>query len=53
MNASGLKRSFWISGAILFVIGLLGWYDRFVHGHLHANYGNVIIRRITGKEASK
>lgn len=42
MNATGLKRIFWITGAVLFAIGLLGWYDRLVHGHLHANYGSVV-----------
>lgn len=42
MNASGLKRSFWITGAVLFAVGLLGWYDRLAQGHLHANYGSVV-----------
>lgn len=42
MNASGLKRLFWISGAVLFVLGLLGWYDRLVYGHLNANYGSLV-----------
>jgi molybdopterin-containing oxidoreductase family membrane subunit len=42
MNAAGFKRIFWTIGAVLFAIGLLGWYDRFVHGHLHANYGSVV-----------
>jgi molybdopterin-containing oxidoreductase family membrane subunit len=42
MNAIGLKRIFWVSGVVLFAIGLFGWYDRFVHGHLNTNYGSVI-----------
>lgn len=42
MSASGLKRLFWIAGTILFAVGLIGWYDRLVHGHLNANYGSVV-----------
>jgi Ni/Fe-hydrogenase subunit HybB-like protein len=42
MNTSGLKGLFWTSGVLLFAVGLVGWYDRFVHGHLNANYGSVV-----------
>jgi protein NrfD len=42
MNARGLKRLFWISGAALFVLGLFGWYDRLAHGHLNAHYGSLV-----------
>jgi molybdopterin-containing oxidoreductase family membrane subunit len=42
MNPSGLKRLFWITGGLLFVVGFAGWYDRLVHGHLNANYGSVV-----------
>lgn len=42
MNPSGLKRLFWISGVLLFAVGLIGWYDRLAHGHLNANYGSVV-----------
>ena len=42
MNASGLKRLFWISGAVLFAVGLIGWYDRLTQGHLNANYGSLV-----------
>lgn len=42
MNARGLKRLFWISGAVLFAAGLVGWYDRLVSGHLSANYGSLV-----------
>jgi len=42
MNASGLKRLFWIAGAVLFVAGLAGWYDRLVYGHVNANYGSIV-----------
>jgi molybdopterin-containing oxidoreductase family membrane subunit len=42
MNATGLKRIFWISGTVLFTVGLFGWYDRFVYGHLNANYGSIV-----------
>jgi molybdopterin-containing oxidoreductase family membrane subunit len=42
MNATGLKRIFWVIGAVFFAVGLLGWYDRLVHGHLNANYGSVV-----------
>lgn len=41
-DLSGLKRFFWLSGGGLFLIGLFGWYDRFLNGHLHANYGSVV-----------
>jgi molybdopterin-containing oxidoreductase family membrane subunit len=37
-----LKRIFWISGMVLFTVGLVGWFDRFAYGHLHANYGNIV-----------
>ncbi len=42
MDATGLKRLFWISGAVLFAVGLVGWYDRLAYGHLNANYGSVV-----------
>lgn len=42
MNASGLKRLFWISGAVFFALGLVGWYGRLAQGHLGANYGSVV-----------
>lgn len=37
-----LKRLFWMIGGFLFTVGLFGWYDRLVYGHLHANYGTVV-----------
>jgi molybdopterin-containing oxidoreductase family membrane subunit len=40
--ACWLKRMFWVIGAILFLVGLAGWYDRFAYGHAHANYGSVV-----------
>lgn len=39
-----LKRLVWSLGGILFIVGLFGWYDRLVYGHLHANYGTVVPR---------
>lgn len=42
MNASGLKRLFWIAGVVLFAAGLAGWYDRLANGHLNANYGSLV-----------
>lgn len=42
MNTSGLKRLFWIAGTVLFALGLIGWYDRLMNGHLNANYGSVV-----------
>jgi protein NrfD len=42
MNATGLKRIFWTTGAVLFMAGLYGWYDRLAYGHLHANYGSIV-----------
>lgn len=37
-----LKRLFWASGSLLFLLGIAGWYSRFAHGHLDANYGSVV-----------
>ena len=37
-----LKRSFWIGGVALFVVGIFGWGDRFANGHLNADYGSVV-----------
>ena len=37
-----LKRLFWVLGAALFAIGLIGWYQRFVFGHTRANYGSIV-----------
>jgi molybdopterin-containing oxidoreductase family membrane subunit len=42
MNASGLKRLFWIAGVVLSGVGLVGWYDRLASGHLNANYGSLV-----------
>lgn len=42
MNATGLKRIFWLAGVLLFAVGFAGWYDRLTHGHVHANYGSIV-----------
>jgi protein NrfD len=42
MTTSGLKRLFWISGAVLFALGLAGWYDRLANGLLNVNFGSVV-----------
>jgi len=42
MNASGLKRLFWLSGIVLFASGLVGWYDRLANGLLNVNFGSVV-----------
>jgi Ni/Fe-hydrogenase subunit HybB-like protein len=42
MNGSGLKRLFWISGGVLTAVGLVGWYDRLLYGHLSVKYGSVV-----------
>src|ERR1051325_3141204 len=42
MNAATLKRLFWTAGVIFFVLGLAGWADRLIYGHVHANYGSVV-----------
>ena len=42
MNSRALKTLFWAAGAVFFVAGLYGWYDRFAYGHLNANYGSLV-----------
>lgn len=42
MSERALKRAFWIVGAVLFALGLVGWYDRFAHGLLNVNFGSVV-----------
>jgi protein NrfD len=42
MKGLNLKPFFWATGALLFLIGIPGWYDRFAHGHLNTNYGSVV-----------
>ena len=42
MSANVLKRAFWVIGFTLFTVGLIGWGDRFINGHSHANYGNIV-----------
>lgn len=43
MNATTtLKRLFWAAGALFFAVGLVGWFDRLVYGHIHANYGSIV-----------
>jgi len=39
---NGLKRLFWATGIVLFVVGIAGWYDRLAHGHVNANYGSLV-----------
>jgi Ni/Fe-hydrogenase subunit HybB-like protein len=43
MNATTtLKRLFWAAGIVFFAVGLVGWFDRLVYGHIHANYGSIV-----------
>ncbi|MBI4611147.1 MAG: polysulfide reductase NrfD [Candidatus Rokubacteria bacterium] len=42
MDPRSLKRLFWISGLVFFALGLIGWRDRFLYGHVSANYGSVV-----------
>ncbi len=37
-----VKPIFWIMGAVLFMIGIPGWYDRLMNGHLHMNYTTLV-----------
>jgi len=37
-----LKRALLGFGAVLFVVGSFGVYQRFAHGHLDANYGSIV-----------
>jgi molybdopterin-containing oxidoreductase family membrane subunit len=36
------KTGFWALGAVLFLVGLPGWYLRVAHGHEDANYGSIV-----------
>jgi Ni/Fe-hydrogenase subunit HybB-like protein len=42
LDSATLKKYLWIAGVTLFAAGLYGWMDRFVFGHVHAHYGNLI-----------
>lgn len=42
MSPKVLKQLFWGVGLVLFVVGLVGWGDRLLYGHAHANYGNIV-----------
>jgi len=42
MTVYVLKRSLWISGVALFLVGLVGWWDRMTNGEQHANYGSIV-----------
>lgn len=42
MKILSLKRMFWIIGALLFIVGLYGWYVRLAFGHTQANYGQIV-----------
>jgi molybdopterin-containing oxidoreductase family membrane subunit len=37
-----LKRLFWGAGVVMTLAGTWGWYARFAHGHLDANYGSLV-----------
>ena len=37
-----LKRTFWIVGVVLLLLGTVGWYVRLNSGHLDANYGSIV-----------
>jgi Ni/Fe-hydrogenase subunit HybB-like protein len=42
MKHLSLKSLFWVAGLLLLVVGIPGWYDRLTHGHINANYGNLV-----------
>jgi molybdopterin-containing oxidoreductase family membrane subunit len=42
MKHLSLKSLFWVVGVLLLVAGIPGWYDRLTHGHIYANYGNLV-----------
>lgn len=37
-----LKKLFWVSAAVLLLVGCYGWFVRFVDGHTKANYGSIV-----------
>ena len=43
ISSDGLKRWFWVVGALLVLAGAFGFYARLAHGHRDANYGNVVV----------
>lgn len=42
MKTLSLKHLFWAAGVFLLLAGIPGWYDRLTHGHINANYGNLV-----------
>ena len=42
MNERVLKRIFWAAGALLFIVGFAGWWDRLANGHENADYGSIV-----------
>lgn len=42
MSDRMLKRLFWTAGGALFVIGLVGWYTRVVHGLAPTHFGSIV-----------
>lgn len=42
LAVQNLKKLFWVSAAVLLLIGCYGWFVRFVDGHTKANYGSIV-----------
>lgn len=42
LAVKNLKKLFWISAALLLLVGSYGWFIRFVEGHKDANYGSIV-----------
>lgn len=37
-----LKRTFWVAGVVMLLVGAVGWYMRLKSGHQDANYGSIV-----------
>jgi len=37
-----LKRTFWVVGVLMLLVGGVGWYLRIKSGHQDANYGSIV-----------
>lgn len=42
-SVSILKAALWMTGALAFILGMIGVWDRMMHGHIGAAYNNIVV----------